>query len=384
MVVAAFIDSIAAIAAGAVGSAAARVEQTMAGLLTTVISFLANFIGLGGVGERVKKIIDSIRAPIDKALDKVVDWIVNMARKVGRFFAQAGTPKDPAQKLEQGLASATAAVNALSGPTLTAGLIRPVLGAIKVRYGFKTLEPVTEGNDWWVEGELNPKGKKKTAKKTAAATAPGVPAPAVWPVQVQADIRVPESSRIEKVVALSPNDTITYSAGGGQVTTTRANFTRLWTAGTIRLASGASAEETRARLVGLYGQRVADAIMRRGDLASNAGILDARQAHHIIPVELLEKSGMLRLLVQSGWDFNQAANGVPLAAGFHGNHPKYTEYVNKQINTWVAQHGASKPAEFQAWVEGTLLPSLRTLIADAHAKGATSGQNLNDYFAKLV
>jgi hypothetical protein len=86
-VVAAFIDSIAAIAAGAIGAAANRVEQTMAGLLTLVISFLARLVGLGKVSDAVLKIVNKIRAPIDKALDKVVEWIVNTAKKLGKLVA---------------------------------------------------------------------------------------------------------------------------------------------------------------------------------------------------------------------------------------------------------------------------------------------------------
>jgi hypothetical protein len=188
MVVASFIDSISAIAAGAVGSAAARVEATLAGFLTVVISFLANFIGLGGVGERVKKIIAALRAPVDKALDALIPWIVNMASRVGRFFAQAGTPRDPAQRLEQGLAAATLAVDRLSGPTLTAPLITPVLGAIKVRYGFSTLEAISVGNDWWIQGEINPRSRKKTSKKIAAAA----PAAGAAPASSDRQIRVYE------------------------------------------------------------------------------------------------------------------------------------------------------------------------------------------------
>jgi len=92
-VVAAFIDSIAAIAAGQIGAAANRVEQTMAGLLTLVISFLARLVGLGRVSDAVIAIVDRIRAPIDRALDRVVEWIVNMARRVGRLVAgRAGGP----------------------------------------------------------------------------------------------------------------------------------------------------------------------------------------------------------------------------------------------------------------------------------------------------
>ena len=194
---------------------------------------------------------------------------------------------------------------------------------------------------------------------------------------------MPESSRIEHVLTLNADDTITYSAGGGTVRTSRARFTSMWAAGTVRLASGASAAETRARLVGLYGAAVADAIMRRSELADNVGIFDARQAHHIIPVELLEKSAMLQLLVRSGWNFNAAVNGVPLAAGFHGNHPQYTRYVNAQITLWINQHGAAKVAAFQTWVEGTLLPNLRGLIAAAQAGHATTNETLNAYFGRL-
>lgn len=86
-VVASFIDSIAAIASGAVAAAAARVERTMAGLLTLVISFLARLVGLGRVSDAVTNIINRIRAPIDRALDRVVDWIVAQARRLGRLIA---------------------------------------------------------------------------------------------------------------------------------------------------------------------------------------------------------------------------------------------------------------------------------------------------------
>lgn len=81
-VAAAVIDSIAAIASGVIAAAANRVEQTMAGLLTLVISFLARLVGLGRVSDAVASIINRIRAPIDRALDRVVDWIVRLGRRV--------------------------------------------------------------------------------------------------------------------------------------------------------------------------------------------------------------------------------------------------------------------------------------------------------------
>jgi hypothetical protein len=84
-VVASYIDSISAIASGAIGTAANRIEQTMAGLLTLVISFLARLVGLGKVSDVIVNIISRLRAPIDRALDKVVEWVVTTAKKLGRL-----------------------------------------------------------------------------------------------------------------------------------------------------------------------------------------------------------------------------------------------------------------------------------------------------------
>lgn len=86
-VAAAVIDSLAAIAAGVITAAANRVEQTMAGLLTLVISFLARIAGLGRVSDAVINIINRVRQPIDRALDRVVAWIVAQGRRLGRLLA---------------------------------------------------------------------------------------------------------------------------------------------------------------------------------------------------------------------------------------------------------------------------------------------------------
>lgn len=90
-VAAAFIDSIAAIANGVLTAAANRVEQTMAGLLTLVISFLARLAGLGRVSDAITNIINRIRQPIDRALDRVVDWLASIGRRfMGAVRSAAG------------------------------------------------------------------------------------------------------------------------------------------------------------------------------------------------------------------------------------------------------------------------------------------------------
>ena len=163
-VVGSFINSIAAIAAGQITNAAKRVEQTLANTLTVVIAFLAKFAGLGNIPEKVVGIIQRIRQPIDKGLDKIVAWLGNMLKKLASSVAQAGLPADPNERLRLGLKTAVTAVNALRGPAVTTALISPVLASIKLRYGFRTMQPVESDGNWWIEGEINPKDRLKTAK----------------------------------------------------------------------------------------------------------------------------------------------------------------------------------------------------------------------------
>jgi Domain of unknown function (DUF4157) len=175
-VVASFIDSISAIASGAIGAAAARVEQTMAGLLTLVISFLARFIGLGKVSDEVKKIIDKIRAPIDKALDKVVEWIVAMARRVGRFFAGAPAsaarpPTDPQKQLR--IQAGLAAIEAEDARVAHQGQVtREEAEAVATRVKqqhpvFSSLTVVDAPGRWDYEYAASPHDKKTGPKKLA-------------------------------------------------------------------------------------------------------------------------------------------------------------------------------------------------------------------------
>lgn len=73
-------DSIANIAAGKIGAAADYVEKTMARAIPVLIGFLASLIGLGGIADRIREIIEKIRGAVDKALNKVVNFIVQKAK----------------------------------------------------------------------------------------------------------------------------------------------------------------------------------------------------------------------------------------------------------------------------------------------------------------
>ena len=97
-VVTAFIDSIVAIAGGAIEAAASRVESILAGLLSLAINFLAGFAGLGKVADKIMGVINKVRAPIDKALDWLIGWIVKTAKTL---FAKVFGKKDKEGKTDE-------------------------------------------------------------------------------------------------------------------------------------------------------------------------------------------------------------------------------------------------------------------------------------------
>ncbi len=153
-VVAAFIDSISAIANGEVGNAAKKVETTMANTLTIVIAFLAKFAGLGNIPNKVVGIVKKIRAPIDKGLDKIVGWLGKMLEKAKTAVVQAGVPQDPNERLKLGMQAALTSARSLG--KINESLLRPVLSGIKVRYGFQFLDAFKRNNTWWIRGKVNP------------------------------------------------------------------------------------------------------------------------------------------------------------------------------------------------------------------------------------
>ena len=70
------IDSIGAIAKGSIGVAIEKVEGALAKALPLAISFLASLLGLGGISDKIRSIIDAVRSPINKAIDFVVGGAV--------------------------------------------------------------------------------------------------------------------------------------------------------------------------------------------------------------------------------------------------------------------------------------------------------------------
>jgi hypothetical protein len=175
-VVESVVNSMSAIAAGSIGPAANAVEQTMARLVPVVIRFLARLIGLGGISGHIQATMRRIQQPINNAIDRLIDWIVAQARRLGRGIMQAGVPQDPGQRLEAGLTAAVAIINRISGNRIDAAVIRPLLSAIRIRYQFQSLDVEARDGRWHVVGQINPTNSKPTGRNTPQTTGTGTAA----------------------------------------------------------------------------------------------------------------------------------------------------------------------------------------------------------------
>ena len=76
------LDSIGAIAKRQHRRVAEKVEDALAKALPLAICFLASLLGLGGISEKIRAIIEKVRKPITKAVDFVVMGAVKGAKKL--------------------------------------------------------------------------------------------------------------------------------------------------------------------------------------------------------------------------------------------------------------------------------------------------------------
>ncbi|MFN5157863.1 MAG: DUF4157 domain-containing protein [Betaproteobacteria bacterium] len=164
------VNSIAAIASGAIGAAANFVERTMARTIPIILDFLARFIGLGDVGAQVQTTIRNLQGAVDRMLDRAVDWIRNQARNLASRALGGDPTATPQQRLERATTEAQAVADRFAGRPVGAVVIRPLLAAIRLRHQLTSLDVVPDGDVWAVEAVINPRRRQRTRAQVAAAT----------------------------------------------------------------------------------------------------------------------------------------------------------------------------------------------------------------------
>ncbi|MFC3385323.1 hypothetical protein [Couchioplanes azureus] len=156
------LDSIESIARGGVGAVAGLIEKALAKAVPLVLGMLASLLGLGGISEKIKSILEKIAAPVNKVIDSVVGTVVKAGKRVltkmkARLRGGDDSPEGKKQRLDKAMAAAKSVTERFGGRPVSERILRPVLSVIKMRYGLTRLDPVAKGQTWAAEGEINPK-----------------------------------------------------------------------------------------------------------------------------------------------------------------------------------------------------------------------------------
>ncbi|MFT3833029.1 MAG: hypothetical protein QM711_06880 [Micropruina sp.] len=164
------LDSVESIAAGGVGKVAGLIEKTLAKALPMVISGLASLLGLGGISDKIKKILQTIQKPVGKVVDGIIKGVVKYGKKLlGKLKRKKKdeTPEQKQQRADKGLAAAVHVTERLGRKGVKAMLLRPALSLVKMRFRLTELSASVEGGRWSLRVVVNPERRQLTQAKVA-------------------------------------------------------------------------------------------------------------------------------------------------------------------------------------------------------------------------
>ena len=84
------IDSVADIVKGNVGGVVNKINDVLGQMVPIIIGFLASVIGLGGIGQKIREIVEKLQKPVNKALDFVIKTGLKLAGPVIRGLKKIG------------------------------------------------------------------------------------------------------------------------------------------------------------------------------------------------------------------------------------------------------------------------------------------------------
>ncbi|WP_260696778.1 hypothetical protein [Streptomyces sp. 130] len=171
------LDAVVAIANGGKAGVPKMVETALAASVPLLIGFLASLLGIGSLAAKVKSVFHAVSRPVNRAIDKIVDFIAKKGRALwnklrngkkdnnpGGTVSTTGSSNKkreeaPADK-EARLRRAVAEVEALMDkPHRLSTILRARLALIKRKYKLTSIEAVKPSTSyaWNISAKINPK-----------------------------------------------------------------------------------------------------------------------------------------------------------------------------------------------------------------------------------
>jgi hypothetical protein len=151
--ISAVLNSVEAIAEGAIASAANLIEKALEGAIGLVITLLAQLLGLGGISKKIKEVITNIQNVVDKAIDKALAKIVGVVRKLlggGKDKTEDKVDPEHEKKVQEGLGAIDAEkVKYLVDGSISKEDAQKIAATVKGRHPvFTSLTVVEHGDDF--------------------------------------------------------------------------------------------------------------------------------------------------------------------------------------------------------------------------------------------
>ncbi|MEU9760056.1 hypothetical protein AB0D98_09810 [Streptomyces sp. NPDC047987] len=170
----AVLDAVIAIANGGTAGVPKMVEAALAASVPLLIGFLASLLGIGGLANKVKSVFHAVSRPVNRAIDKIVDFIA----KKGKAFwnklktkrtvdeKKVGEDKNPHRTYSEKQSAVNAAIQdvevLMDGPDNSRSRIQKKLPAIKASRKVTSLYLFDSGvGKFRAHAKINPDKKSK-------------------------------------------------------------------------------------------------------------------------------------------------------------------------------------------------------------------------------
>jgi len=171
----AIINSVSAIASGAIGGAANWIEQALARFVPVVIGLLAQLIGLGGISKKIKEFILKVQNAVDKAIDKAIAKVVAMVKKLFGKLTGKDKKEERGPEHDKEVKAGLAALDTEKQKYLVDGDIsredaQKAAASVKSAHPvFKSLTVVEAGDEFDFDYVASPGNRYKGAHKLSGA-----------------------------------------------------------------------------------------------------------------------------------------------------------------------------------------------------------------------